>query len=417
MDRASSTGLGQVIRALRSSGPLTRQELMGATHLTRPQVDQRLGQLRELNLLEEANVSASTGGRRPRAVGIKPQTGYVLAVAMGVTGVTVGAVDLSGSIIDSRSAPIDVSSGPHGALGVCVELCQQLSADIGREPWAAGIAVPGPVDIGHGLVVSPPILPGWDQFPIRDWLAEKLHMATWLDNDANATALGEYCYGAGRGYRNMVYVKLGSGIGSGIIMGGILQRGDGGCAGDVGHLPVPGASAPCPCGNVGCLEAVAGGLALGRVAAALAEDGRSPLLGALAENGTEPDASALARVAERGDPMALETLRLAGEQIGGVLASVVSMLNPSQLVLGGGLSHSGDVLLSSIRKSLYARALPLASRDLLVRRAALGEAGGVLGTAELMVERLFSPEILEQWVDGGTPQGRPELTRGVAAST
>ncbi|MFF2445440.1 ROK family protein, partial [Priestia megaterium] len=209
-----------------------------------------------------------------------------------------------------------------------------------------------------------------------------------------------------------VYVKLGSGIGSGIIMGGVLQRGDGGCAGDVGHLPVPGASAPCPCGNIGCLEAVAGGLALGRVAAALAEDGRSPLLRTLAEDGAEPDASALARAAERGDPAALETLRLAGSQIGEVLASVVSLLNPSQLVLGGGLSYSGDVLVSSIRTSLYARALPLASRDLLVRRAALGEAGGVLGTAELIVERLFSPGVLDQWVDDGTPQGRPELTRG-----
>ncbi|MGW3981923.1 ROK family protein [Streptomyces mirabilis] len=412
MDSSPNAGLGSVVRELRSSGPLTRQELMGATGLTRPQVDQRLGQLRELNLLEEAAVAASTGGRRPRAVGLRPRTGYVLAVAMGVTGVTVGAVDLSGSIIDERSAAIDVSAGPHDALGLCVRLCQELTADVGGEPWAAGIAVPGPVDIGHGIVVSPPILPGWDQFPIRDWLAEKLHMATWLDNDANAIALGEYRYGAGRGHRNMVYVKLGSGIGSGIIMGGVLQRGDGGCAGDVGHLPVPGASAPCPCGNIGCLEAVAGGLALGRVATALAEDGRSPLLRTLTEDGAEADASALARAAERGDPAALETLRLAGSQIGDVLASVVSLLNPSQLVLGGGLSYSGDVLVSSIRKSLYARALPLASRDLLVRRAALGEAGGVLGTAELIVERLFSPGVLDQWVDDGTPQGRPELTRG-----
>lgn len=412
MDGVSDTGLGQVVRELRSSGPLTRQELMAATGLTRPQLDQRLGQLRDLGLIEDTTAAPSTGGRRPRAIAMRPRAGYVLAVAMGVTGVRVGAVDISGSIIDERSAPVDVSTGPHEALGLCTSLCQELTGKVGADPWAVGITVPGPVDIGHGIVVSPPILPGWDQFPIRDWIAEKLHLATWLDNDANAIALGEYRYGTGRGHRNMVYVKLGSGIGSGIIMGGVLQRGDGGCAGDVGHLPVPGADAPCPCGNIGCLEAVAGGLALGRVAATLAEEGRSPLLHALAEAGTVPDATALAHAAERGDIASLEALRLAGSRIGDVLASVVSLLNPSQLVLGGGLSYSGDVLVSSIRKSLYARALPLASRDLLVRRATLGEAGGVLGTAELIVERLFSPGVLDQWVDDKTPRGRPELTRG-----
>ncbi|MER5645867.1 ROK family protein [Streptosporangium sp. NPDC002524] len=408
MERGSGD-TGHVVRALRGAGPLTRQDLMAHTGLTRAQVDQRLEQLRQLDLVEDGSGSVVTGGRRARAISLRRRAGYVLSVALGASGVTVAAVDLSGAIIDDRSQPIDIAAGPHDVLGTCVELCQRVLDEVGGRPWAVGVTVPGPVDLDRGIVVSPPIMPGWDQFPIRDWLGDKLGLAAWLGNDANATALGEYRYGAGKGHRNMVYVKLGSGIGSGIIMGGVLQHGDGGCAGDVGHLPVPGQTLPCRCGNIGCLEAVAGGFALARVAEEIAESGRSGVLTAMRENGPL-NAAALARAAEYGDNEALEVLQLAGAQIGEVLAFVVSLLNPSQLVIGGGLSYSGDVLLSSVRKSLYARALPLASRDLLVRRAALGEAGGVQGTAELLYERLFSPLVLEQWSRSGSLSGRPDLT-------
>ncbi|GAA3415978.1 ROK family protein [Streptosporangium vulgare] len=382
---------------------------MAHTGLTRAQVDQRLEQLRQLDLVEDGSGSVVTGGRRARAIALRRRAGYVLSVALGASGVTVAAVDLSGAIIDDQSQPVDIAAGPHEVLGVCVELCQRVRDEVGGRPWAVGVTVPGPVDIDRGIVVSPPIMPGWDQFPIRDWLGDKLGLAAWLGNDANAIALGEYRYGAGKGHRNMVYVKLGSGIGSGIIMGGVLQHGDGGCAGDVGHLPVPGQTLPCRCGNIGCLEAVAGGFALARVAEEIADSGRSSVLAAMRENGPL-NAAALARAAEHGDHEALEVLQLAGAQIGEVLAFVVSLLNPSQLVIGGGLSYSGDVLLSSVRKSLYARALPLASRDLLVRRAALGEAGGVQGTAELLYERLFSPLVLEQWSKTGSLSGKPDLS-------
>ena len=418
MTTATRQGPEALLRVLRTTGPATRQELMAGTGLTRAQIDQRLEALRELGLVEETVVALNTGGRRPRAITLRPRAGFVLTFCIGATGLVVAAVDLAGDLIDERRHTVDVAEGPHAVLGHCVALGQELTAEIGAAPWGIGVCVPGPVDIDRGIVVSPPIMPGWDHFPIRDWVADKTDTACWLDNDANATAVGEFRHGAGRTLRErvgeMVYVHLGTGIGAGIIMGGRLQRGDGGGAGDVGHLPSPGADVACPCGNVGCLEAVAGGRALGRLAEQLATDERSPLLAEMRNQlpaGATLDAAALARAAERGDSTSLEALRTAGDRIGEVLASVVSLLNPAQLVIGGGLSRSGDILLSAVRKSLYNRALPLASRDLLVRRATLGDVGAAFGLAEQVLDGLFSVELLDQWVEHGTPAGRPALNR------
>lgn len=410
MDGRQPEGIDLVLRTVRTRGPQTRQDLVAATGLSRSQIDQRLDQLRELGLIEEVEQTVVTGGRRARPIGLRRDSGHVLAISMGVTGVVVGAVGLDGRLQGEESRPIDIAAGPHEVLGGCLELCAELAATAAGKTWAAGIAVPGPVDIDEGIVVSPPVMPGWDGFPIRSWLASRLRVPVWLDNDANVTALGEYRYGAGRGHDDLVYVKLGSGIGAGIIMGGALQHGNGGSAGDIGHLPVPGSATPCRCGNSGCLEAVAGGLALARVAEQLAESG-STYLRRAREQG-RLDAASLVRAAEHGDDRALAELHRAGGRIGEVLASVVSLLNPAQLIVGGGLARAGDVLLSSLRKSLYARALPLASRDLLVRRAELGDAGGLNGTAELVLDALFAPALFSQWAEAGSPQGMPELVAG-----
>jgi predicted NBD/HSP70 family sugar kinase len=342
----------------------------------------------------------------------------VLTCSIGATGVLVTAIDLAGTVLTERRGLLDISAGPSSVLGACAGLIERLIDDLGDQPWGVGVSVPGPVDIDAGIVVNPPIMAGWDRFPIRDWMAEKLNAAVWLDNDANAAALGELRHGLGRASQErsageLVYVHLGTGIGSGIVMGGRLQRGALGCAGDVGHLPSPGATAPCPCGNSGCLEAVAGGAALGRVARSLAEDGRSPALSEMAAalpDGQQLDAADLSRAAERGDAAALNALRTAGTQIGEVLAFVVSLLNPGQLILGGGLALSGDLMLSAVRQSLYARALPLASRDLLVRRTSLNELGSAHGLAELVIDGLFTPEVLDSWTEHGSPRGMPNLS-------
>jgi glucokinase-like ROK family protein len=399
-----------VMRVLRSDGPVTRVGLGDRLNVTRAQVDQRLDQLRSLGLLEEVTTAKSTGGRRPRAFGLRARAGYLVSVALGVTGLSVATVDMTGTIVDERRLDSDIAAGPHVVLGEVVRQVEAMAGNFGgMHPWGVGISVPGPVDYAGGIVVSPPIMPAWDQFPIRDWLSAKIGVPCWLDNDANAMALGESRYGTGRDEANMIFVKLGTGIGSGIIMGGQLQRGSGGCAGDVGHLPVSGSTVPCRCGNVGCVEAVAGGGALTQLANELAADGRSPGLAEMMAGSATLTATDLVRAAELGDVEALTAVRQAGTRIGTVLAYVVSIINPSQLVLGGRMADAGEVLLASLRQALYARALPLASRDLIVRRSALGSAAALHGTAEMTFDELFSDEALAVWSASGNPSGLADL--------
>ena len=229
----------------------------------------------------------------------------------------------------------------------------------------------------------------------------------WVDNDVNVLALGEWRSGIAAGHDNVVVVKIGTGIGAGIISDGRLHRGAQGSAGDVGHIQVvDDPSVVCRCGNVGCLEALAGGAALGR-------DGRgrraaraaaTRLRAALDQRGAVT-AEDVARAASFGDPVAVALLQSAGRRVGSMLASVVNFFNPSLVVIGGGVANSPDQLLAAIRETVYRRSLPLATRDLLIQRSSLGGLAGVIGASSMVVDQLFSRESIGA-LDRGRRPGR-----------
>ena len=270
--------------------------------------------------------------------------------------------------------------------------------------------MPGPVEFEAGRPISPPIMPGWDGYPIRERFAARYQAPVWVDNDVNVLALGESRSGVAAGHDNVVVVKIGTGIGAGIISDGQLHRGAQGSAGDVGHIQVVDDPAViCRCGNIGCLEALAGGEAIGRAGEAAARDGRSPRLRtALDQRGTVT-AEDVARAASAGDPVAVALLGSAGRRIGSVLASVVNFFNPSLIVIGGGVANSPDQLLAAIRESVYRRSLPLATRDLLIQRSSLGGLAGVIGASSMVVDQLFSRDAIGRWIEAGEPSGSPEV--------
>jgi predicted NBD/HSP70 family sugar kinase len=209
----------------------------------------------------------------------------------------------------------------------------------------------------------------------------------------------------------MLYVKIGTGIGAGLVSGGRPHRGANGCAGDIGHVAVAGAeNVICRCGNVGCLEAVAGGAALARDARQLAESGGSPIMaGMLAAQGhlTAADVTA---AAGRGDPAARAMLARAGRLVGDTLATLVSFYNPGLVVLGGGVVAAGDFVLAAIRESVHRRSLPLATRTLRIEPSYRGDtAAGLAGAVHLVLDSLFSPERLALWLPHASPAGRPEV--------
>lgn len=255
-------------------------------------------------------------------------------------------------------------------------------------------------------------MPGWDGYSVRDRLARRYDVPTWVDNDVNLMALGELRLGLARGEQDVVFIKIGTGIGAGLISGGRLHRGAQGAAGDVGHVAVvDDAAVICRCGNVGCLEALAGGAALGRLATEAARTDRSPFLArrlAESESGILR-ASDLGGAAIYGDAFAVEVFGQTGRHIGHMLATLVNFYNPSLVVIGGGVASVGDLLLASIRETVYRRSLPLATRDLRIARSALSGLSGLHGAAFVVIDELLSRQRLPLWISDGSPAHLPEI--------
>ena len=409
----SLDALVQVLDEIRFGRSRSRSDLIARTGLGRAIVVRRVGELVDRGLVSEGDVGPSTGGRPPRQLTFRGDAGHVLVADLGATSVDVALTSLDGRILGHYDEPAEIEAGPEAGLARVEELVDQLLATTRAIPgrlWGIGIGVPGPVEFEAGRPISPPIMPGWDGYPIRDRFAARFGAPVWVDNDVNLLALGEWRSGIAAGNRDVVVVKIGTGIGAGIISDGRLHRGAQGSAGDVGHIQVTDdPTVTCRCGNIGCLEALAGGAALGWAGEAAAVEGRSDRLRtALDQRGTVT-AEDVARAASFGDPVAVAMLQSAGRRVGSMLASVVNFFNPSLIVIGGGVANSPEQLLASIRETVYRRSLPLATRDLLIQRSSLGGLAGVIGASSMVVDQLFARDTIARWIEAGEPAGLPSV--------
>jgi glucokinase-like ROK family protein len=402
-----------VLDGVRLGRARSRADLVAATGLSRGVVAQRVGELLERGLITEGDVGPSTGGRPPRQLAFRGDAGHILVADLGATSIDVAVTTLDGRILAHIDEPAEIASGPEVVLARVADLFEDLRAPRRRLPgrlWGIGIGVPGPVEFRTGRPIFPSIMPGWDGYPVRERFAARYAAPVWVDNDVNVLALGEWRSGVAAGHDNVVVVKIGTGIGAGIISDGRLHRGAQGSAGDVGHIHVSDdESVVCRCGNTGCLEALAGGEALGRAGEAAAREGRSARLAAVLDARGLVTAEDVSRAASFGDPVAVAMLGAAGRRVGLMLASVVNFFNPSLVVIGGGVAQSGDMLLAAIREVVYGRGLPLATRDLLIQRSSLGSLAGVIGASAMVVDQLFSRESLALWVEAGAPAGMAEV--------
>jgi len=407
-----------VLDEVRLGRSRSRAELVDRTGLSRGVVAQRVGELIDRGLLVEGKPGPSTGGRPPRQLGFRADAGHVLVADLGATSIDVALTTLDGRILAHHDEPADIAEGPERCLARVDELFSQLRATTRVLPgrtWGVGIAVPGPVEFRSGRPTSPPIMPGWDGYPIRERFASRYDAPVWVDNDVNVLALGEWRSGIAVGHQDVVVVKIGTGIGAGIISDGHIHRGAQGSAGDVGHIQVvEDESVVCRCGNLGCLEALSGGAALARDGETAARAGRSERLAAALDLHGIVSAEDVARAASFGDPIAMGLLQAAGRHVGLMLASVVNFFNPSLVVIGGGVAQSGDHLLAAIRQTVYHRSLPLATRDLLIQRSSLGGLAGVIGASSMVVDQLFLRDSLATWMEVGEPSGMPEVAVAAA---
>ncbi|MET7284674.1 ROK family protein [Streptomyces sp. NPDC005573] len=390
--RSSGQGTaGELLELVRSGRAVTRGALQQATGLSRATVHQRLDRLFRAGWLREGAggpVGSPLGGRPSLTLEFDGSHAVVLAADLDTRHARAAVLTLTGELLAEHSGTLVVEDGPEAVLGELGGWFAELLVKAGHRPeevCGIGLAVPGPVDSGTGRVVQPPMMPGWDGYDIRGRLSRAFGeragapaVPVLVDNDANLMAYGEQRAGH-PDCSAFVLVKVSTGIGAGVVVDGSIYRGVDGGAGDIGHIRV-GTDALCRCGSYGCLAAVASG---GAVARRLAEAGVPAASG-----------SDVRDLLAAGHPGAAALAREAGRQVGDVLATVVTLLNPGVLMIAGDLA--GTAFLTGVRELLYQRALPRSTAHLDVVTARLGDRAALYGAGALVVEHLYAPERVEE---------------------
>jgi glucokinase-like ROK family protein len=378
-------GAGAMLSLIRQGRATTRADLAALTGMARSTVAQRVQALIAGQLVYESEEGASTGGRPPRTFVFNQAAGVVLAADLGATHSRIAMTDLAGEVLAEHAEELEIASGPEKVLAWLREAFDRLLDESGRtlaDVRGVGVGVPGPVEFATGRPVNPPIMPGWDNHPVSDELGDHYDAPVLVDNDVNIMALGEH-WSAWPLAEHLLYVKVGTGIGCGIVAGGEIHRGAEGAAGDIGHIRVTAdESVVCRCGNVGCLEAVAGGRAIAMQLRDLGVDAES--------------SRGVVQQVRAGNPDAVRLVREAGRTLGDVLASVVNFFNPAVIVIGGDVAEAHEQLLAGVREVVYQRSLPLATRHLRVVRSSLGDRAGVTGAAVMVIEHVLSPEAVDR---------------------
>lgn len=339
----------------------------------------------EQGLLAESGLQRSSGGRRAENLQINGALGVLVGIDIGATSIDVAVLAPDLGVLAHRGEPADVRQGPGVLLARVRMLMRELLVECGRsarDVLGIGIGVPGPVNFETGQLVNPPLMPAWDSFSIRDYLREDYAAPVFVDNDVNLMALGEL-WRLQRSLSNFLVIKVGTGIGCGIVCHGEVYRGAAGSAGDVGHICVDQQGPRCHCGNLGCVEAMAAGPAITRMATEAAQSGKSQALRECLRVHGHIDAQHVGQASHAGDAAANDIIQRAGSLIGQMLASVVNFFNPSHVFIGGGITRIGPVFLAAVRQSVYQRSLALSTRHLEIQYTPLGVQGGVIGAGVL----------------------------------
>ena len=378
---------GRLLQLFRDGQPHTKAELAEITGLARSTISLRLDPLIELGLIAPATSATSTGGRPSARLLLNEESFVVAGVDFGATHAVASLADLSGKILVSIDTKRQISDGPEVCLRWMIEEIRHLLTGLNIEEdrlLAIGIGVPGPVEHESGKPANPPIMPGWDGFDIPARVNQDLKAKVLVDNDVNVMAVGER-HLTYPDVDHLIFLKAATGIGSGIISDGHLQRGSQGTAGDIGHVRVSrGDNIACRCGNYGCLEAVAGSPAVIKNV----NDAGLPVR----------NMSDLVDATKRSKVEAIQAVRQAGRDIGEVLSTCVSLMNPSIIVIGGSMASAGEHLIAGVREAVYSRSMPLASESLSIVQSKAGKEVGIIGASVMAIEYVLDAETIDQFV-------------------
>jgi predicted NBD/HSP70 family sugar kinase len=367
----------RVLGTLRERGRISQADIARITGLSRTTVHTLVSELKDSGVLHEveAGVPDSRGGRPAVLLMLRDSSLAVVGIDFGHSHVGVAVADIGHNVLAERRCDLDVSHHAERALDTAARMVDEVLAEAQVERKSvigAGIGIPGPVDRAQGAVGSATILPGWIGLRIGAAMQDRLGMPVEIENDANLGALAELTWGAGREYSNFAYVKVATGIGAGLVIGGKLLRGASGTAGEIGHTTLDEAGALCYCGNRGCLETVASGPAI------------IGLVGLV--NGEVPTLSQIVELAAAGEVRCHRAIADAGHEIGVAIAGLCNLINPERVVVGGLLSRTGEVLLHPMRESIRRHAVQAAAEKLEVVPAVFVERAELLGSLALALQ-------------------------------
>ena len=309
-----------------------------------------------------------------------------IGIDIGGTNIKLGLVDEKGRILLRDTFRTKDSSTRDGLIDKLASHIRALSDEArhrGLKLQGVGIGAPGPIDVERGFVYFFPNIPGWKNTPLKALLEKRIRMAVFVENDANAMALGEFRFGAGKGVKDMVALTLGTGLGGGLVVNGRLYHGPHFSAAEVGHMIVDPKGPLCGCGNRGCIETFVGnGYFVAEVRRELKRRPRTALT-SLLKGGQELTPKLVQDAAFKGDAFCKAQWARTGDRLGSFLAGLVNLLNPEKIVIGGGLAQSGPLLFGPVRAAIKKKAFPIASRFVKVVPAQLGPEAGLVGAAAL----------------------------------
>ncbi|GLW06609.1 sugar kinase [Microtetraspora sp. NBRC 13810] len=362
---------------------MTRAEIGRVTGLSRPAVALRVTELLDRGLIVEDTEGPSTGGRPPARLAFNAAGGVVLVASLGASRTQIAVCDLAGRVHAREDLVIDVEEGPGVVLPLLLDTWERLLAALpGAGVRGVGMGVPATVEFAAGRTESARVMASWTGVVIPPIIAQRFPVPVFVDNDVNVIAIGEHHAAYAGEVDDLLFVKIATRIGSGVISGGRILRGALGAAGEIGHIPVrDGGGVLCRCGNVDCLDSVASGTAILRD---LRARGR--------EVSALPDVVALVRA---GDAETMAVIRDAARKLGEVVASAVNLLNPAVVVLGGDVAEAFQPLVSGVREVVYRRSTALATRNLRIERSRLGPGAGITGCAVMVLEHILSAEAVD----------------------
>lgn len=419
----------KIFEIIRNQGPISRADISKITNQSRSTLSLQVETLLKIGLIEEEPVLPDIGSERKRRTHLKlsENLGYLISIFIGLTHLKVAICDVKGNILLSIRETIAFSDGPQVIMDLLFrkadELLRNKELTI-NDLLGVGIGIPGPIDFEKGVIFSPiGVVSSWNRYPIKARFEEKYQCPVLVNNDVHAMALGEKHAGYGRNHENFIMVKIATGIGASIVANGELLRGTKGSAGFISHNQVGNDQTPCVCGNVGCLEIIAGGAAISRMGIEAIYSGASPILADILQSKsqarperhlprlsssipemvwksmTKITAEDVGQAADMGDKTCMDIIKKSGQTLGASLAQLVNVLNPSLVVFAGGMTNLGEKLLANIREVIYSQSLPLATSDLDVKLSKLGGNEGLIGASCMVLDEIFSFENITSQIE------------------